>query len=330
MNLGTLGESVAFPVRMMKEDGVFFLGFLFSAAGFFAAGLGLFSMIFGHLNLMNLGAAVSPLLCIGTGILLAAGGLNLMVRPDRTYAAMFVGPLMLFSLSSVLFLLGGYPQAWIYPLVSYLFFFYALGVFLLLGGAFYQSMGRERDPPRGEEVAAGIEIREGEIPLLHWKAGEGEQIARALEGTVGCLVAEREELRMLLSEARRKSETEYKKLLLGTLEVMDAFDDLFQRIDGEIPQADERTRLWMSTVKIIRKKIALVLAQAGVSELEAPAGKASPGAHTIIEARPMEGMEDYTILEELQKGYAFRGEVLRSSKVIVVKNPERKERRKED
>ena len=53
--------------------------------------------------------------------------------------------------------------------------------------------------------------------------------------------------------------------------------------------------------------------------IEAPSGKAIPGLHTIIETRPMEGLEDDTIIEETEKGYLWHGEVLRKSSVIVCK-----------
>ena len=58
----------------------------------------------------------------------------------------------------------------------------------------------------------------------------------------------------------------------------------------------------------------------GVSRIESPDGRAIPNVDTIIDTEEKEGIEDGTIIEYINRGYAWRGEILRKSSVVVVKN----------
>ena len=109
-------------------------------------------------------------------------------------------------------------------------------------------------------------------------------------------------------------------MLLAFLEVTDAFDNVLANVQAKEQEIDRTMKIWLGNFKSVRRMLGRLLEQQGVAPIEAPSGKAIPGFHQIMDTREHLDLESDTILEELEKGYLCRGEVLRKSKVVTVKN----------
>ena len=147
-----------------------------------------------------------------------------------------------------------------------------------------------------------------------------DNILKTVGDDIITLIKESASLRSALRKCNEDAIKDMKSLLLGCLEILDAFNNAFDNIESRGIEMDKQTKIWFGYFKNIRKLAERNLRDAGVSPIEAPDGRAVPGTHTIIDTKPMAGYEDDIIVEELEKGYLWNGGVLRKSKVITVKN----------
>jgi molecular chaperone GrpE len=127
-------------------------------------------------------------------------------------------------------------------------------------------------------------------------------------------------LRTDRAATRAQAAKDQAKLLLDILEVLDGFDRVFANIAPREQAADRQARIWVGNFRSVRRLLVAQLQKHEVVRIEAPDGKAVPGLHVVAETRPHAEREDGTIVEELQAGYLWRGEVLRKSQVIAVKH----------
>lgn len=107
--------------------------------------------------------------------------------------------------------------------------------------------------------------------------------------------------------------------LRSVLDVMDNFDRFLQAA-GKGGQEGERSfEAFFKGVSMVRKQLMDVLTGEGVEPIEDPVGKMlDPNIHDAIAAQDGGG-EHGTIIEEVQKGYVFKGLVLRPAKVRVIR-----------
>lgn len=101
--------------------------------------------------------------------------------------------------------------------------------------------------------------------------------------------------------------------LLGRLvEIADALDGLeahcreLAERGGEAPQR---------TVSVIRKQLLAALASVGVAPMDSVGDALDLDLHEVIETRP--GPEEDVILEEVRRGYLWKGRLFRTARVIV-------------
>jgi molecular chaperone GrpE len=270
-----------------------------------------------QLNLQDLPAISLPilLLCITvTGIF---AGINILLNPDWRFVLWFVIPCFLFSLMAVLFLAVGFPEVWSYPFISYIAALYLAGTALLVLNIFILMTGSEAPAPEKDPQGSGIPLpvhrkkisclsrEEYANPVMSLESG-----AAALIGRIGNLEAE-------LERTQKKSASEHRKVLLGMLETVDALDSIIAVLQQRVADGETHLKKIVNNFRSVRLKIGQVLTGAGVHPMETPDDRANPGTHKILEARIRPDLEDYTILEEIQKGYMWNGQVLRESIVIV-------------
>lgn len=143
---------------------------------------------------------------------------------------------------------------------------------------------------------------------------------QAVQSDIITLIKECSGASSMLEKKEVANRKETGSLLLNMVEVLDAFDRVFQNIEPKAESTDKQTKIWIGNFKAVRRELLNKLREAGVVPLETPSGKAIPGFHTIVETRRVENMEDDSILEEVEKGYVWRDRVLRKAKVITVKN----------
>jgi molecular chaperone GrpE len=72
---------------------------------------------------------------------------------------------------------------------------------------------------------------------------------------------------------------------------------------------------------MISKQLNEILEQEGLERILAEGEKFNPTLHEAFSQRETEEKADGTILKELERGYMFKGKMLRPSKVEVAKNP---------
>lgn len=108
--------------------------------------------------------------------------------------------------------------------------------------------------------------------------------------------------------------------LRSVLEVMDNFDRFLQAAEKGGPESGERSfEAFLKGISMVRKQLMDTLLKEGVEPVEDPVGKLlDPNIHDAIAAQDGGG-EHGTVIEEVQKGYVFKGLVLRPAKVRVIR-----------
>ena len=93
------------------------------------------------------------------------------------------------------------------------------------------------------------------------------------------------------------------------LEVLDNFDRALN-----VECADKEYAKWM---ELIRQRLFDTLVKLGLEPIAAGGSKFDPHLHHAVETVETDEAEDHTILDELQRGYNFRGRLLRPAMVRV-------------
>ena len=95
----------------------------------------------------------------------------------------------------------------------------------------------------------------------------------------------------------------------GLLPVLDDFDRAMKS-----PAANDEYR---KGIELIHKRLYDTLVQAGLSPIQAEGRKFDPNFHQAVDTIQDAEKEDHTVVEEYQKGYEFKGRLLRPAMVKV-------------
>jgi molecular chaperone GrpE len=124
-----------------------------------------------------------------------------------------------------------------------------------------------------------------------------------------------------LKESFLKHSSEIKRLFLSIIEINDAFENIFRTIDPKSENLDGIGTGIIKNFKTIQKLLIRMLKSYDVVSFDTYAGqKAIPDKHFISEITINPDMEDETIIEEIKKGYLWKGDLLRAAEVKVTKN----------
>jgi len=124
-----------------------------------------------------------------------------------------------------------------------------------------------------------------------------------------------------LQEDEKKCEAEIKKILLEFLDVSDALENVFKNIGNKADDAEEKVKRWINSFRTVLKMLGRALNTSGVTPVETIiGGQSNPYWHNIVETAEKPDAEEGSILEELRKGYLWRGKILRAADICVVKN----------
>jgi molecular chaperone GrpE len=100
--------------------------------------------------------------------------------------------------------------------------------------------------------------------------------------------------------------------------ILDAIDDL-QRVGGVDPETSTSASV-VEGVQMVERKLLRLLEGAGLESVDAQGKPFDPNVHEAIVSTPTEREEeDDTVAEVFQKGYSFKGQLLRPARVRVHK-----------
>jgi len=159
--------------------------------------------------------------------------------------------------------------------------------------------------------------------------------AETPEGQLGAITAERDQLaaekadlsdrllraRAEFDNARRRTERERSDFL--QFAAMDLVKDLLPVLDDferglKVETAD---RHYAKGVELIYQRLFDALKKLGLEPIEAEGRPFDPNLHQAVERVETDAAEDQTVLGEFQRGYNFKGKLLRPAMVRVAVKP---------
>jgi molecular chaperone GrpE len=180
-------------------------------------------------------------------------------------------------------------------------------------------------------------MKKPEREVFAGPSAEGEDVAAAADPaqSLESVVAERDQLaaekvelqdRLLRRMAefdnfRRRAEKEKAEIrefaAMDTIRLLLPVLDDFERAIKAGSADNEHTR----GMQLIFQRLSSELQKLGLEAISTEDQKFDPHSHHALEMRETSEFEDHAILEELQKGYNFRGRLLRPAMVRVAVAP---------
>jgi len=159
--------------------------------------------------------------------------------------------------------------------------------------------------------------------------------AETMEGQLAAVTAERDQLlkekaelydrvlraRAEFENARRRAERE--RLDFLQFAAMDLVKDILPNLDDfeRALKVETADRDYAKGIELIYQRMFETLKKLGLEPIESKNAKFDPNLHQAVERVHTEEAEDMTILDEFQRGYNFRGKLLRPSMVKVAVRP---------
>ncbi|MGD0775442.1 MAG: nucleotide exchange factor GrpE [Candidatus Solibacter sp.] len=164
---------------------------------------------------------------------------------------------------------------------------------------------------------------------------EGGPFDSILEGQLAALTAEREQFaaekaelqerllraRAEFENARRRAERD--KLEYFQFAAMELVRDMLPILDDfeRALMVDTTDRDYAKGVELIYQRMAETLKKLGLEPIETAGQRFDPNLHQAVERVQTEDAEDQSILGEFQRGYNFKGKLLRPAMVRVAVRP---------
>jgi molecular chaperone GrpE len=169
-------------------------------------------------------------------------------------------------------------------------------------------------PDLSAEDRTPVETPEGQLAAV---TAERDQLAAEKADLYDRLLRARAEF----ENARRRTERERSEYL--QFAAMDLVKDILPILDDferalRVETADQN---YAKGVELIYQRLYDTLKRLGLEPIDTAGKKFDPNVHQAIESVPAEDAEDQTILEEFQRGYNFKGRLLRPAMVKVAVKP---------
>jgi molecular chaperone GrpE len=139
-------------------------------------------------------------------------------------------------------------------------------------------------------------------------------------GLVQRVMSENERLQGLTEELEKRSKqpVEIEKFIRSLLPTLDSFDWVLNLARGF--QASEDIDNWLRSVESIYFRLLKMLENYGLYQLKTVGKKVDLNLHEVVEYRRSTDRPNDVVISERQKGYVFRGKLLRDAKVVVAYN----------
>lgn len=158
-------------------------------------------------------------------------------------------------------------------------------------------------------------------PRIHaWPPDAGDDPLGVIEQDVRGLLWELAVCRHALAEQRRTDDARARKHLLALLDVLDGFDGVFASVQAKEADVTRQMRIWLGNFRTVRRLLGNALQDEGVVALDSFTRTFDPATHRAVDTLANPGQDDGTIMEERQRGYGWRREILRKAEVVVVRN----------
>ncbi|GIX45062.1 MAG: hypothetical protein KatS3mg130_1470 [Candidatus Sumerlaea sp.] len=150
-----------------------------------------------------------------------------------------------------------------------------------------------------------------------------EEGRRDLLEAVSASLLEIERLQDLTEQLKRRSAQpeELEKFMRSILPTLDAFERVLS-LARTYPKSEEIDN-WLKAVESIYFRLLSMLENYGLYQLKCVGKKVDLNLHEVVEYLPSTEYPDETVIAERQKGYVFRGKLLRDAKVVVAYNERR-------
>ena len=159
--------------------------------------------------------------------------------------------------------------------------------------------------------------------------------SETLEGQLAAIAAERDQLatekaeladrllraRAEFDNARRRAERERSEFL--QFAAMDLVKDVLPVLDDfeRALKVETADRNYAKGVELIYQRLYETLKKLGLEPIETSGRQFDPNLHQAVERVETDEAEDHTVLGEFQKGYNFKGKLLRPAMVRVAVKP---------
>ena len=193
-----------------------------------------------------------------------------------------------------------------------------------------EQQGMEEELNKAQEASAEVEREENAEAASEETSGEEavESSQSAEEGSSEenpeLLQLKDKYLRTLAEyeNFRKRSEKEKAQMFeLGAKSIIEALlpvVDNFERALSHV-QEEEKDSPFVKGIEGIYKQIQKMFADCNIQEIEALGKKFDPALHNAVMTEEEGDAEEDTITQDLQKGYSYRGNVVRHSMVKVKK-----------
>lgn len=182
-------------------------------------------------------------------------------------------------------------------------------------------MGQETASSENQEAKSDAKTAE-ESKETAKTAETGAQPAEDFKNKYYYLAADMDNMRKRF-EREKENMLKYgnERLLAQLLNIIDNLDRTILAVEKE---TDAKIKNIYTGVSMVRKMFLDVLGQNGLSAIETSGKVFDPNFHDAIAHQAVEGKANNEIVSEHQKGYLLNGRLLRASKVVVVKNEEKR------
>ena len=193
-----------------------------------------------------------------------------------------------------------------------------------------EQQGMEEELNKAQEASAEVDAEEnGEVASEETSGEESVESSQAVEEGSSeenpeLLQLKDKYLRTLAEyeNFRKRSEKEKAQMFeLGAKSIIEALlpvVDNFERALSHV-QEEEKDSPFVKGIEGIYKQIQKMFADCNIQEIEALGKKFDPALHNAVMTEEEGDAEEDTITQDLQKGYTYRGNVVRHSMVKVKK-----------
>lgn len=269
-----------------------------------------------QISLTNTSEIYLPLTTLALGTILYLTGLNLFAHKEEQYIFSITLPWVIAGIGVISISIIGYPASWQFPSINYAIWYLLLTIAVLFSVTvtrFYNQMKGVRETP------VSLKIPDKRY-TYSWNDDIDTDPLMIVEQDITALLVQIEDYKIELNELKRTNRKKTSEHILQLLEITDYFERFSESIDRSKHMTNPEIERYSHALKSIMRLHNTILINSGVVPISSPREVAIPGMHEIVSTEPRENLENYTIIEELEKGYLWNGQLLRPSKVITVKN----------